>query len=288
MTVAFLHADPFVPRCQQVVARHALGRASLQPTLTTTLAPSPALGVARWIGQALMAKLEAVRAGGLYVDARLLITGDLRGLLEERTAVGDSRSLRYARLLWIPGPGIAAPRAVRDYDAIVDEELSGLMPLPEAWQPTTFRGRPDARVIDVTPREERPWVSPSAPCGVPWFGRLRDALDRGDLASEALRLDVRDGLLRPSLLIQLERGVQDARRLPADLLAQDASFPFAELSASAEQRGLVTSPAFVERMRELRRSNRRLAKGVKQPPRGGTMVRLLGLLRRARGAGDTQ
>ncbi|MGH7508230.1 MAG: hypothetical protein ACREMZ_02020 [Gemmatimonadales bacterium] len=96
--------------------------------------------------------------------------------------------------------------------------------LPADWNPA-WRGRPDqeALVLDYPPGGSEPWLSRAHPLGHVWARDLLDAVARGYVSTQLVAEEVQRGHVRPSLLYQVEHGVEEPLLLPrrARLLDRD-------------------------------------------------------------------
>ncbi len=79
-------------------------------------------------------------------------------------------------------------------------------------------------LLHYTDMTLQPWVSWSNPLGRWWVAALRRALAEGAISRAFVDDCVARGDVRPSLLHQLDAGLDDGLRLPASARAADASF----------------------------------------------------------------
>ena len=97
-------------------------------------------------------------------------------------------------------------------------------------------------LLHYTDMTRQPWVSRDNPLGGLWVRELIEAVGGGFVPRDLVEAHVREGFLRPSLLYQLEHGIEDVAALPAEALALDASFvpPYKRMPAHAgAPRGLL-------------------------------------------------
>ncbi len=169
--------------------------------------------------------LAGYHGRALYLDADMLVFGDLRELWE--LPFGDSTAM-YA-----PPSNPARPkqtsvmlmdcdRLTWDLDAIVrdlDEErydYDGLMRdmkleperavqprVPTAWNSLEEYVPGETRLLHYTDMKYQPWVSRRNPNGDLWVTALCDALQDGFVTLPEVKQAIRDGYVRPSLLWQL-------------------------------------------------------------------------------------
>lgn len=89
---------------------------------------------------------------------------------------------------------------------------------------------------------ERPWYSAFAPARAAWLGWVRKALEQNRLTLAMAEDDVRNGLVRPSLLEEV-RSLSDSAAIPAiPDLTLDALFAAPECRLTAAQHKLLHSP----------------------------------------------
>ncbi len=89
---------------------------------------------------------------------------------------------------------------------------------------------------------ERPWYTAFAPVRAAWLGWVRKALEQNRLTLSMVEDDVRNGLVRPSLLEEV-RSLSDSAAIPAvPDLTLDTLFAAPERRLTAAQRRLLHSP----------------------------------------------
>ena len=98
---------------------------------------------------------------------------------------------------------------------------------------------------------DRPWYSIFAPTRVVWLAWIRRAMERGDLTILMVKSDISDGLVRPSLLDDVEYLVNNQPLFPLSVPTLDALFVFPECRLSNAQYQLLHSKALQMRMVEL-------------------------------------
>ncbi|WP_018411141.1 glycosyltransferase family protein [Methyloversatilis thermotolerans] len=77
-------------------------------------------------------------------------------------------------------------------------------------------------LLHYTDMNTQPWVSHLNPLGHLWVCTLRNALREGAISRDFVEEEIGHGHIRPSLLYQLDHGVDDAILLPKAILAADA------------------------------------------------------------------
>jgi hypothetical protein len=133
--------------------------------------------------------------------------------------------------------------AAVEYGPLADFQGFPFTPLPPEWLPTSFGENPAAKVINCLPLGERPWYSAFAPSGGLWCAQLQETLAAGYLSLDAIRQDVAEGLVRPSLLAQVEQG-SEPWQLPPSAIESDWEFVPPELVVSPERVAIVSSTIF--------------------------------------------
>lgn len=88
-------------------------------------------------------------------------------------------------------------------------------------------------LLHFTDMNTQPWVSHLNPLGYLWVRTLRQAVRDGAIPRAFVENEVQRGHVRPSLLYQLDHGIDDAILLPKAALAADAGFtpPYRTLGA---------------------------------------------------------
>ncbi len=88
-------------------------------------------------------------------------------------------------------------------------------------------------LLHYTDMDTQPWVSDLNPLGYLWLQALREAIAAGAVSRAFVEQEVVKGHVRPSLLYQLDHGLDDAILLPAHARALDAGFvaPYRALAA---------------------------------------------------------
>jgi hypothetical protein len=101
-------------------------------------------------------------------------------------------------------------------------------------------------LLHYTDMDMQPWVSITNPLGGLWMKCLRRAIEAGFISLTELRREVASGHVRPSLLFQMEHGIDDVRELPRSAKALDTSFvaPYKKIK-SAQARPWASPVAMV-------------------------------------------
>jgi hypothetical protein len=79
-------------------------------------------------------------------------------------------------------------------------------------------------LLHYTDMNTQPWISYSNPLGHLWVSCLRRAIKAGFISEEDVAREAREGHVRPSLLAQLQAGMDDCIVLPAEVRRLDRRF----------------------------------------------------------------
>lgn len=104
--------------------------------------------------------------------------------------------------------------------------------LPATWNSLEQFQAGKTRLLHYTDMNTQPWISRANRNGYLWVACLRRALGAGFVTLSELKREVDSGHVRPSLLAQLEAGIDDPLSLPAALRALDRNFvaPFKSMT----------------------------------------------------------
>lgn len=80
------------------------------------------------------------------------------------------------------------------------------------------------KLLHYTDMPTQPWVSPDNRNGALWVRALLQAVGAGYISRAYVEDQVHQGHVRPSLLYQLDHGIEDSRQLPGKARALDAGF----------------------------------------------------------------
>ena len=189
--------------------------------------------------------LQGFAGRALYLDSDMLVFRDIRALWE--------RPFDGAQVLCVPRPSgigssaqfsvlvldcgalawdvveIAArlEQGALTYRALVQDlavadRIAPVLP-PEWNSMEAFDARRTA-LLHFTRVETQPWLSAQNPLGALWVEALFEALDDGTVPLELVAAHVRSGLLRPSLLWQVEHRLLQSADVPASFHAADDAF----------------------------------------------------------------
>ena len=137
----------------------------------------------------------------------LLDCGSLRWDIREIVASLDRGEMTYEKLMY----DMAAARGVR-------------RSIPPRWNSLEKYSEGETALLHYTDMNTQPWIYIDHPLGHLWTQALIEAIDRGFLAEDYVREHVALGYVRPSLLWQMEHGVDDGRLLPKDARLLDKEF----------------------------------------------------------------
>jgi Glycosyl transferase family 8 len=151
----------------------------------------------------------------------LLNCGELRWNLSDIVAALDRGELTYETLMY----DMAVARKVR---AAIDPSWNSLERYVEG----------ETGLLHYTDMPTQPWVSADNRNGFLWMRDLRRGVEKGFISRAYVEEHVRQGYVRPSLLYQLDHGVDDARQLPPSALKLDANFvaPYKVIGANGSRR----------------------------------------------------
>jgi hypothetical protein len=187
----------------------------------------------------------------VILTARAQILADLRPLW--KTGIGE-RDLLIPRDSE-PGPGVVLAGAglcdrVTDLACQVLERVPAKMlaqiasatlraALAPEWNPTASRSPDSGSPILFYPADgSEPWLSRSHPLGHLWMRDLLDGISLGFISAEMVAEEVRHGHVRPSLLYQIDQGLEEPLLLPRRARQLDRGFQApqqGEVKASTRQ-----------------------------------------------------
>jgi len=213
-------------------------------------------------------KLCGYRGHAVYMDSDMLVFADI-GELWDTPMEGAKIAIEVgARAATEPGKHAAV--MLLDCAALrwdVDEIVAGLgtrygyKPLmqidpllapgemreliPSGWNDLDAYRPGTTRNLHYSRIKTQPWVHAGHPDGHLWVAELQRLLETGGVTAEQLRVEVREGYARPSLLIEL--GIEPA---PEGLQTSDA----AAMNAFDAAQGFVPHRKLVQRAGERRRA----------------------------------
>ena len=97
----------------------------------------------------------------------------------------------------------------------------------------------ETSLLHYTDMHTQPWVSCDNPLGYLWVRDLREAVEQGFITLDEVKEHVARGYVRPSLVAQLERGIDDPLLLPKQARALDDAFvpPYKKLGLGGGRAG---------------------------------------------------
>ncbi len=115
--------------------------------------------------------------------------------------------------------------------------------IPLFWNSLERYAEGETALLHYTDMNTQPWVSRDNPLGYLWARDLIEAIDSGHISFDFVADHVKSGYVRPSLLYQLERCIEDSFLLPkkARLLDSDFVAPFHALPKQGPSSWLQTS-----------------------------------------------
>jgi Glycosyl transferase family 8 len=153
----------------------------------------------------------------------LLNCAELRWDLSDIVAALDRGELTYETLMY----EMAVARKIR---AAIDPSWNSL----ERYVPE------ETGLLHYTDMPTQPWVSTDNPHGFLWMRDLRRAVEQGFISRAYVEEHVRQGYVRPSLLYQLDHGLDEPKPLPQEVRRLDSKFvaPY-KVSGGSQPRSLL-------------------------------------------------
>lgn len=96
--------------------------------------------------------------------------------------------------------------------------------VPPEWNSLEHFEAGQTCLLHYTDMNTQPWISTVNPLGHLWVSCLRRALAAGFITRDELEREVRDGHVRPSLLLQIDAGIDDTLALSRLQRASDRRF----------------------------------------------------------------
>lgn len=134
--------------------------------------------------------------------------------IDEIVARLDSGELTYERLMFEMAAGGRVARTI-----------------PAKWNRLERWVEGETGLVHYTDMDTQPWVYADHPFGYVWCRDLLEAVKSGFTTIDFVREHVQRGHVRPSLLYQIEHGIDDPVLLPGKALALDRAFraPYTKL-----------------------------------------------------------
>jgi len=278
----FIDDSSKIPRCQRqhlIRAARKLAKSSTQIVFLSDLKIRPPkswqtktdAALSLWAKFQLL--MEKVPYGvTLYIHGATLFNTGLKGFdpeeLSQPLMASNTGSLQdccffvldHERASWREGLQVDSS----EYSNIVEFDRWNPAPLPAGWSVKTPREDLKARILDCRRFADRPWYSLHSPARKLWIQELQAALAEGDLSLKDLQKDVSEGLIGPSVLYQIERGIEDLAEVPSSIAELDRSTIVPELTVSRERLKLLHSRKFKRRVLVWRFKNIYRVKGSRK------------------------
>jgi hypothetical protein len=200
----------------------------------------------------LVPQAAGLRGRAIYMDSDMQLLRDIRQLWQwpmgdnDLLAVGEptktGRKPQFSvMLLNCERLGWRIDQIVAEMDAgrLTYSELMYEMKVARKWSadiPARWncleRCDSDSALIHYTDMERQPWVATNNPLARIWVKELRAAVADGFISQDFVEEQIRAGFVRPTVLWQLQNGVDDALLIPRKARAIDKVFvpPYMALS----------------------------------------------------------
>lgn len=93
--------------------------------------------------------------------------------------------------------------------------------LPGTWNELERYEKGISALTHYTDMDFQPWLTTDNPNAYVWFRCLFDAIDQGAITTEEIMVQIRQGLVRPSMEYQLFHRIEDPSQLPAKSKLKD-------------------------------------------------------------------
>ena len=107
------------------------------------------------------------------------------------------------------------------YDFTLAKTRSAIVP---SWNTLESYKHGSTALLHFTDMNTQPWVSHINPLGYLWVATLRRAIQDKVISHDFIEAEVAKGHIRPSLIYQLEHGIDDSLLLPKSALALDQEY----------------------------------------------------------------
>jgi hypothetical protein len=219
------------------------------------------------------ASRQAVPQGQtIILTPRAQVLADVRklwdGVPEQDLIVPDGAAARGVGLAVVGAgfqqmlPVLASAIRVRDpVEALARSGCPYIRPaLAESWSPESHEDGTERLVLYYPPDGSEPWQSRNHPLGHIWVRDLLDAVARKYLDAAIVAEEVHRGHVRPSLLYQVENGLEEPLLLPRKARRLDLAFRSRPQQAAAQ--AMQWRPMLGALGRQLGRWTRELKAGV--------------------------
>jgi hypothetical protein len=192
----------------------------------------------------LIPELCGYQGKAIYLDSDMQVFQDIAQLWNQSLGECDLQTVREgenerprqfsvmlldcARLSWKIEDIVAAlDSGELDYEGLLYEMCVAKKigrDIPSEWNSLEHYDSETTALLHYTDMHRQPWVSLVNPLGNLWISCLRRALAKGFIAQTELEREVAAGNVRPSLLIEVERGREQMVDLPGSLRQVDRGF----------------------------------------------------------------
>ena len=137
----------------------------------------------------------------------LLDCANLQWSIKEIVSHLDSNYLTYEKLMY--------EMAVADrVDAVIEA----------GWNSLEYFDIDKTSLLHYTDMNIQPWISKDNPLGYLWFRDLFEAIDSNFITVEFIKEHITLGYVRPSLMYQVEKRIEDSLLLPKDAVQMDTYY----------------------------------------------------------------
>lgn len=137
----------------------------------------------------------------------LLDCSKLNWKIEEIVADLDAGRLNYATLM---------------FEMRVAKNIAWT--IPDTWNSLEYYEPGETALLHYTDMNTQPWISTKNKNSSLWISCLRRAVDSGFISRSDIEREIDAGNARPSLLYQIDNGLDDSWALPARQLLRDVTF----------------------------------------------------------------
>ena len=104
--------------------------------------------------------------------------------------------------------------------------------IESGWNSLEYFDADNTSLLHYTDMNTQPWISKDNPLGYLWFKDLFEAVDNNFIRMEFIQEQVEQGNVRPSLMYQVEKRIEDSLLLPKDAVKLDVFYkpPYQDIS----------------------------------------------------------
>jgi hypothetical protein len=180
--------------------------------------------------------------------------GDTRGMAPAIAVVTVADSRRFDQMCRQAVALVGAAAGGPNVESVVTT-------LPARWSRPDRFDRSDTAIVHFAAPELQPWLSRAHPVGHLWVAELLEAVRERFFSTDLIRSEVQLGHVRPSLLEQVERGLEESLLVPRSARRGDATFAPRGGPTPASS-GVLSDPLLV--LRALGRQARRRVNAYRQ------------------------